>query len=78
MVCNHLGLSLRQFAATKLKSWILSQAALIAAKAQGADDVADNEGKGIMLFVSTREAKRMVRTVADLLKEAVRDSLFLR
>ena len=56
----------------------LVKAALIAAKAQGADDVADNEGKGIMLFVSTRGAKRMVRTVADLLKEAVRDGLFLR
>ena len=28
----------------------LVKAALIAAKAQGADDVADNEGKGIMLF----------------------------
>uniref|UniRef100_A0A453NFG0 Uncharacterized protein n=1 Tax=Aegilops tauschii subsp. strangulata TaxID=200361 RepID=A0A453NFG0_AEGTS len=50
MVCNHLGLTLWQFAATKLKSWILLQASLIAAKAQGADDVADNEGKGIMLF----------------------------
>eukprot|EP00494_Astrolonche_serrata_P017408 UN17592 len=29
-----------------------------------------------MLFVSIREAKRMVRTVAVLLKEAVRDSFF--
>ena len=28
----------------------LVKASLIAAKAQGADDVADNEGKGIMLF----------------------------
>lgn len=35
----------------------LLKAALIADEAQGADDVTDNEGKGIMLFVSTREQR---------------------